>query len=85
MKEVLKQNEILNLKLGSKFLLLIKKLTQSTTNLKFGVFLYRKNEIIGAVADNTKLLSLGWRQQYSFIEGHSKIIASSNSFYGRVI
>jgi len=58
------------------FIELAKKLTQSHTELKFGALPYRKNEIMVAVADNRKLLSLGWKHQYTLIEGLTTTIRS---------
>jgi len=57
-----------------KFVELIKKITQSNTQLRFGAIPYRENEIMNSFADNRKLLSLGWTQQYSLIEGLNKTI-----------
>jgi CDP-paratose synthetase len=57
-----------------KFVELIKKITQSNTQLRFGALPYRGNEIMNSLADNSKLISLGWTQQFSLIEGLNKTI-----------
>lgn len=58
------------------FLELIKKLTQSQTELRFGALPYRANEVMDSFADNRKIVSLGWVQKYSLSDGLKKTINS---------
>jgi len=56
------------------FILLVKELTKSNSELRFGALPYRENEIFDSFANNSKLRSLGWSQQFTLIEGLRKII-----------
>lgn len=48
---------------------LIKKVSKSTTELKFGALAYRDGEIMESVADNSYLKKIGWKPHYTLREG----------------
>jgi len=50
-------------------MLLLKKLTNSTSQLNFGALPYRENELMKSETDNSKLRSLGWIPKTSIISG----------------
>ena len=54
--------------------LLIHKLTESKSNLKFGSLPYRSNEVMFSKADVSVLKKLGWKPQVSIFQGISQII-----------
>ena len=54
---------------------IIKKLTCSTSEIRFGAIPYRKNEEMKSSCDNSKLKSIGWKQKTeSFEVGINKIL-----------
>lgn len=56
-------------------LLIMKKLTASKSEIKFGAIPYRKNEEMKSSCDNSKLKSIGWKQNtLTFEEGIKKIL-----------
>ncbi|MDO5555869.1 MAG: NAD(P)-dependent oxidoreductase [Clostridia bacterium] len=56
-------------------LLIMKKLTKSQSDIKFGAIPYRKNEEMKSECDNSKLKSLGWSQTVlRFEDGIKKIL-----------
>ena len=48
---------------------LIKKISKSTTELRFGTLTYRDGEIMESVADNSYLKKIGWEPHYTLREG----------------
>ena len=54
----------------------LKKLTRSTSLLKFGVISYRNNELMKSETNNAMLLNLGWKPAFSMKEGLLKTINS---------
>ena len=46
-------------------LYLIRRFTKSTSILNFGALSYRENELMKSIADNSELLALGWKPNYS--------------------
>jgi nucleoside-diphosphate-sugar epimerase len=52
----------------------IKKISKSNTLLNFGELPYRKDEIMYSVADNSKLLNIGWEYKYNIHDGINNII-----------
>ncbi|ULC59748.1 NAD-dependent epimerase/dehydratase family protein [Flaviramulus sp. BrNp1-15] len=56
------------------FLLKIKSITNSNTDLRFGELEYRDNEIMSSRADISKLKSLGWQPKFSTEQGLIKLI-----------
>lgn len=55
-------------------MLSIKDITESKTEIKFGMMPYRENEIMNSVADNSSLIKLGWKPRYQLMEGLKKTI-----------
>jgi nucleoside-diphosphate-sugar epimerase len=55
---------------------LIKKISNSKTELKFGAISYRQGEIMESVCKNIELIELGWVAKFSLKEGLSRIIKS---------
>lgn len=54
---------------------IMKKLTNSKSEIKFGAIPYRKNEEMKSECDNSKLKEIGWKQNtLTFEEGIRKII-----------
>ena len=54
---------------------IMKRLTNSSTEIKFGAIPYRKNEEMQSKCDNSKLKETGWKQKtLSFEEGIKKIL-----------
>lgn len=51
------------------FIKMIKELTQSTTELRFGALPYREGEIMEAEADNRALVDLGWKPVVDLDQG----------------
>lgn len=58
------------------FILTVKKLTKSDTELRFGALPYRKNEIMESVADTSLLQNLGWISNYTIEEGIRKYLSN---------
>jgi len=58
------------------FMEILKKLTNSNTELGFGALPYRNNEIMNSIANNISIRSLGWNNNYSLIDGLTKTINS---------
>jgi CDP-paratose synthetase len=52
----------------------VKKITNSTSELRFGALKHRENEIMNAVADNAMLVRLGWKPEFSLESGLLKTI-----------
>jgi len=52
----------------------LKELTKSNSILNFGAVPYRENELMHSKTDNTALISLGWKPQYTIQEGLQKTI-----------
>lgn len=52
----------------------LKDLTKSNSILNFGAVPYRENELMHSETDNSPLISLGWRPQYTIQEGLKKTI-----------
>ena len=60
-------------------LVIMKKLTNSKSEIRFGAIAYRKNEEMKSNCDNSKLKSIGWTQKVlTFEEGIRKIIMEEN-------
>ena len=57
---------------------LIKKISNSKTELNFGALPYREGEIMETVCNNKKLIELGWISKFSLNVGLSKIIKNFN-------
>jgi len=53
----------------------VHRLSNSTTDLRFGAIAYRKNELMLSVADPTALQKLGWNSKVSLPEGVSRVLA----------
>lgn len=54
---------------------IMKKLTNSEADIKFGAIPYRKNEEMESKCDNSKLKEIGWKQKtLTFAEGIEKIL-----------
>ena len=58
------------------FVKIVKKQTNSQTELKFGALPYRENEIMEAKADPSSLIEYGWKPTFSLEKGISETIAS---------
>jgi CDP-paratose synthetase len=56
------------------FVNLIRKLSESTTEINFGGIPYRSDEIMDSEADISKLHELGWSAKYSAMQGVSLIL-----------
>jgi len=50
------------------------EVTQSTSNLNFGAFDYRENEIMDSVADNKSLINLGWNPAFDLKAGLTELL-----------
>jgi nucleoside-diphosphate-sugar epimerase len=48
---------------------MLKKITQSTSQLNFGVIPYRENELMKSEVDNSALVKLGWEPKFSLNTG----------------
>lgn len=48
---------------------LMKNLTNSTSYLNFGAIPYRENELMHSETDNSAIKLLGWKPEYSIVEG----------------
>jgi len=79
-KDLLKENynnfqicsgEIISI---SSLMLYLKKITQSKTNLNFGIIPYREQELMKSISNNKQLLELGWKPNSSFLKNLKKII-----------
>lgn len=57
---------------------LIKKMTNSTTQLRFGYLPYREHEIMYSCADNTQLRKWGWLPKVTFEDAIRLIIEKEN-------
>lgn len=57
----------------------IKGITNSETQLKFGALPYRDNGIMYSIADNSFLIKLGWNTKYILKNGIMNIISKLNS------
>lgn len=57
---------------------LIKKISNSKTEINFGAIKYREGEIMESVCNNEKLIELGWISKFSLSEALSKIIKNYN-------
>jgi nucleoside-diphosphate-sugar epimerase len=57
---------------------LIKKITGSKTDLKFGALDYRDGEIMNSMSNNSELVKLGWIPEFNLSEGLSKVINTFN-------
>jgi CDP-paratose synthetase len=55
-------------------LVTLKDLTNSKSTLNFGAVPYRENELMHSKSDNSALINLGWKPQYSIKEGLQKTI-----------
>lgn len=64
-------NQLISIK---ELMLFLKEITGSNSNLNFGAVFYRENELMHSEADNTALLSLGWKPSYTIKEGLLKTI-----------
>lgn len=54
---------------------LLKRITNNTTtHLKFGALPYRENEVMIPTSDISAIENLGWREQYTLIEGLEKML-----------
>lgn len=59
---------------------IIKRLTNSTSEIDFGAIPYRKNEEMESNCNNSKLKSIGWKQKVlTFEEGIKKILEEENN------
>ncbi len=56
------------------FVLLLKELSSSQSQLNFGALPYRQNEIMDSVAEAQQLRALGWKEQYSLTAGLQQTI-----------
>lgn len=56
------------------FILKIKNLTKSKTEIRFGTLPYRKNEIMNSKAENKDLIYLGWISCFSIDKGLKRIL-----------
>lgn len=59
-------NQLISIK---DLMILLKRLTNSNSRLKFGVLNYRENELMESGTDNSAMLSIGWKPNYSIEEG----------------
>ena len=50
-------------------LLLIKKLTSSSSTINFGLIKYGEHEIMSSKAENENLIALGWKPNYDINKG----------------
>lgn len=53
---------------------LMKSLTNSNSMLNFGAVPYRENELMHSETDNSALINLGWKPQYTIKQGLQKTI-----------
>ena len=60
------------------FILEIKELTNSNTEIRFGALPYRNNEIMKSKANNNELEKLGWYPNFSINKGIAKILEAYN-------
>ena len=60
---------------------LVKDLTNSKTQLRFGIKKYRHDEQMYSVADISKLTSLGWNPKYSLEDGLNRTIELYNKLF----
>lgn len=56
------------------FVTLVKRLTGSTTELKFGALPYRDGEVMNSTANVASLTALGWKCKYDVEAGISKVL-----------
>lgn len=56
------------------FVTLAKKLIDSNSTLNFGALEYRNGEIMHSVANNSSLISYGWKPKYTLTEGLELIL-----------
>ncbi|WP_339916180.1 NAD(P)-dependent oxidoreductase [Yeosuana marina] len=56
------------------FLLKMKAITNSNTEIQFGTLEYRDNEIMSSKANTLKLESLGWQPKFNIAKGLMKLI-----------
>lgn len=52
----------------------LKEITQSKSILNFGAIPYRENELMRSDTDNSALIRLGWKPQYTILNGLKKIL-----------
>jgi len=55
----------------------LKELTNSSSVLNFGAVSYRENELMHSETDNTALIELGWKPQYTIQEGLQQTLFNS--------
>ena len=58
---------------------IIKTITKSKTDLKFGSLTYRKGEIMESQISNLDIRSLGWKPKYSLKKGLENYILSEKA------
>ena len=58
---------------------LIKKISNSKTELNFGAISYRDGEIMNSVCNNSELIKLGWISKFNLAQGLSKVINFSKN------
>lgn len=59
---------------------IMKKLTNSKSEIKYGAIAYRKNEEMESKCDNSKLKAIGWKQKVlTFEEGIEKILMEESN------
>ena len=61
------------------FVSLVKELSDSPTELRFGSIAYRPDEIMFSAADNSRLERLGWRPTVSVRDGITRILSEYRS------
>lgn len=59
-------NQLISIK---ELMILMKNLTNSNAVLNFGAIPYRENELMYSETDNTALIKLGWKPQYTIKQG----------------
>jgi len=64
-------NQLISIK---ELMALLKKITNSSSFLNFGAIPYRENELMQSETNNAALINLGWKPQYSILEGLRKTI-----------
>jgi CDP-paratose synthetase len=57
----------------------LKEITGSTSNLNFGAFPYRDNEMMASISSNHALIALGWAPMISIRQGLQQMVNSMKS------
>lgn len=67
-------NQLISIK---ELMIILKELTNSKSKLNFGAIPYRENELMHSETDNTALIILGWKPQYTIQEGLQQTLCNS--------